>query len=561
MTDPTDPAGRRPPLLAALLLAGSLLGGCGQSPPADPVVALFAGGELRASEVEGWRSVAPLRSARVSEPATLAEAALTKSLAGAARQHGLDRTPALAAILRCQEDEAWMQALRGSLDTGSAPPAADVEAYLEEHRGELVQPRKVRLWSILKRAPGDDPERRRAVRAAMERLRERLLAGEDFQALARQESEASNRFQGGRMGPIEPGTLAGGLEEAAFALAEGEISTVLEVPDGFVLLCNAGTVAGRTMPDEEARERIAAHLTRQRAQRAWQDLRGELLAGASIVEDPSLLAEGPPSAVVASVAGSDVTLEEVRACYDLLASAIPWTQLAPPHRRAVLDADLLRRLAAARARERGLSLDPPVAARTRWRAAGALAAAELERRLGDFAPTVAEEELRVAYRERIASRAPRPEYRFRLIRLALDGSPETLDRQVELARDLLQEIAAGRVSFAEAARRHSQHPSAEAGGDVGWWPRRQVAGLGPAVLGTLEELEAGGVSDIVQQEDLWLLQLLEVRQGSVPSYEEAAPQLIADLREARRATELARLRSEALGALGLEIKGEPGAGG
>ena len=43
----------------------------------------------------------------------------------------------------------------------------------------------------------------------------------------------------------------------------------------------------------------------------------------------------------------------------------------------------------------------------------------------------------------------------------------------ERAAQLKQDIAAGKLSFADAARQHSQAPSGKEGGDIGWIERQQ----------------------------------------------------------------------------------------
>jgi peptidyl-prolyl cis-trans isomerase C len=63
---------------------------------------------------------------------------------------------------------------------------------------------------------------------------------------------------------------------------------------------------------------------------------------------------------------------------------------------------------------------------------------------------------------------------------------------------LRQEIVAGKIDFAEAARKHSECPSAPKGGDIGVIPRKMV--VDEAFARAAFALKPGQVSDVVQTE-------------------------------------------------------------
>jgi parvulin-like peptidyl-prolyl isomerase len=60
-----------------------------------------------------------------------------------------------------------------------------------------------------------------------------------------------------------------------------------------------------------------------------------------------------------------------------------------------------------------------------------------------------------------------------LITLPMDAGEGAILAAKARAESIKQEIAAGKLSFAEAARQHSQAPSGKAGGDIGWIERRR----------------------------------------------------------------------------------------
>ena len=71
---------------------------------------------------------------------------------------------------------------------------------------------------------------------AARNIHQRLSAGEDFSLLAQQFSLAPNAQDGGDLGFFGPGELLPVFEEAVVQLSEGEVSDVLSIPQGFVII-------------------------------------------------------------------------------------------------------------------------------------------------------------------------------------------------------------------------------------------------------------------------------------------------------------------------------------
>jgi len=72
-----------------------------------------------------------------------------------------------------------------------------------------------------------------AARNKAEQIVRRLAAGEDFEVLAKADSDCVTGPRGGFLGAFEAGAMAPAFEAAAFALAEGATSGVVESPFGF----------------------------------------------------------------------------------------------------------------------------------------------------------------------------------------------------------------------------------------------------------------------------------------------------------------------------------------
>jgi peptidyl-prolyl cis-trans isomerase SurA len=102
----------------------------------------------------------------------------------------------------------------------------DIERYYKLNSKNYRADDRARLRHILlalsEKAPADQVQ---ATMAKGEDLRKRIMAGEDFAALAREFSDGAGQAAGGDIGWVKRGTLISGLEEVAFTkLSVGEVS-------------------------------------------------------------------------------------------------------------------------------------------------------------------------------------------------------------------------------------------------------------------------------------------------------------------------------------------------
>jgi parvulin-like peptidyl-prolyl isomerase len=98
---------------------------------------------------------------------------------------------------------------------------------------EVVMPRHIG-WIYLPVLPSG-PDLDAAV-AELEALRQRILAGESFEALAAEYSEDGSASNGGSLGIFGPGDMVPSFELAAFALEPGEVSLPVVSPFGVHLI-------------------------------------------------------------------------------------------------------------------------------------------------------------------------------------------------------------------------------------------------------------------------------------------------------------------------------------
>lgn len=102
-----------------------------------------------------------------------------------------------------------------------------------------------------------------------------------------------------------------------------------------------------------------------------------------------------------------------------------------------------------------------------------------------------------------------------VFRISISAS-ET-ERQAARSRlqALRREIVAGKLDFAEAARKYSQCSSAKAGGDIGYFPRKFA--VEEALAKAAFALKAGEVSDVIQTEYGLVLLKVTDRKAGIPS--------------------------------------------
>lgn len=151
-----------------------------------------------------------------------------------------------------------------------AVSAVDAEIYYRLHPEAFDRPESRRLRHILITF-NNDQEKAKGT-AQLESLRSTLKTAEKFGNAALRHSQCPTAMEGGKLGIVKRKQLYAELEPAAFALATGGISAVLESPVGLhILRCDEILPSGM-LPFAEVRAHIIERLTdkrRREAQRDW----------------------------------------------------------------------------------------------------------------------------------------------------------------------------------------------------------------------------------------------------------------------------------------------------
>jgi len=121
-----------------------------------------------------------------------------------------------------------------------------------------------------------------------------------------------------------------------------------------------------------------------------------------------------------------------------------------------------------------------------------------------------------------------------VVRVAPDAPPATRAAARQKVEEILKSLRGGE-DFATLAKRHSDGPEAERGGDVGW------VGAGGSALPAVERaamsLKPGQTSDILEtRRGFHIVQVIERRPAGAVPFEEARERIVARLKDEERQT-------------------------
>jgi peptidyl-prolyl cis-trans isomerase D len=188
---------------------------------------------------------------------------------------------------------------------------AEVQEYYDEHIAEYEKAEQVHARHILFRsAPKATAEEKAKVRKRAEEVLAKVKAGGDFAALAKQYSEDSSAAQGGDLGSFTRGKMVPPFEHAAFSLAPGETSDLVESSFGLHIIKVESKEAAHTQPLDEVRAQVVDKLKQGEARK---------LARARTEADRAKVAGGDALASVAQAAGLSVATPGPFAQTDVIA--------------------------------------------------------------------------------------------------------------------------------------------------------------------------------------------------------------------------------------------------
>lgn len=231
---------------------------------------------------------------------------------------------------------------------------------------------------------------------------------------------------------------------------------------------------------------------------------------------------------VARVNGADITEAEINFAEAEVGSEIAGLP-AESRRRVLLEYLVEAHLFADAANKNQLASGKEFEERLAYYKLRALRDAFYEKKVRE---AVTEAQAKAAYDEQIAKLAPEPEVRARHI----------LVKTEQEAKDLIKQLKGG-ADFTELAKKSSDGPSAQTGGDLGYFSRGQMVKPFEDVAFALQP---GQISDPVQTEFGWhVIKVEDKRNRPLPSFEEVKDQLMASLIQNQLKTVVQSLRGSA----------------
>jgi len=148
---------------------------------------------------------------------------------------------------------------------------AEVKAFYDQNQERFKRPETVRASHILLRVdPNADDAAKKETRAKIDEILKRAKSGEDFGALAQQNSQDGSAPQGGDLGYFPKEKMVPAFADVAFALKSGEISDVVITQFGVHIIKVTDRKPAGAVPLEEVSPRVKQFLTEQKKQQQAQ---------------------------------------------------------------------------------------------------------------------------------------------------------------------------------------------------------------------------------------------------------------------------------------------------
>jgi hypothetical protein len=296
------------------LLSAVLPAGCDRRPGPSPAAAdagsvvLASVGGQTVTEAEfrrRWQGQPPTADTDAARQQVLDELIVRAALTATARRDGLERDPEIAdEIERLLVARLREKRLQPQLDALSVPEDV-LKAYYEQHRKtRFLEAERIRVAVLWFDTHGQPPLVAR-FQPRLESVRAQLLAApaafpiaEGFGGLAVTNSEHRvSRFKGGDVGWLSApagGVAAIGWETAVLGVAQtlrapGDLSEVVETPEGLLLVRMIERRPGGIAAYASVRDRIARTLSQELREQKEAQFKRDVLSQVSIQRYPAVL--------------------------------------------------------------------------------------------------------------------------------------------------------------------------------------------------------------------------------------------------------------------------------
>lgn len=172
-------------------------------------------------------------------------------------------------------------------------PVMDEDALRARYEGEAAkfsaaEQREVSHILVQVAADASDADKKAAEARANKLAVEARAPDSDFAALAKANSDdTGSKDKGGDLGLMTKGGLPGPFEDAAFAMASGEVRGPIKSDFGWHIIKIGKVLAGSQRPFEEVRAQLETEMRESERERAYNELSGKLVD--QVYKSPSSL--------------------------------------------------------------------------------------------------------------------------------------------------------------------------------------------------------------------------------------------------------------------------------
>ncbi len=240
-----------------------------------------------------------------------------------------------------------------------------------------------------------------------------------------------------------------------------------------------------------------------------------------------------PEDVFATVNGENITKKEFESMVTMMSNGqITADKLTPDQKKMVADRLVVIHVAAAEALKNGLDKQDETAANLKMMRLNVLSSAEIKQYVDKV--TVSDAEIKAAYDANPQYNAPTKEFK----------ASHILVKTEDEAKALIDKLKKG-ADFAELAKKNSVDPgSGKNGGDLGWFPGKQMV---PEFTEALEKLEKGKFTEtpVKSQFGYHIIKLEDTRDSAPPSLDSVKAQIENTLKQQKVQKYIEDLRTNA----------------
>jgi peptidyl-prolyl cis-trans isomerase C len=199
-----------------------------------------------------------------------------KALAHEARRLKIDQTPDAKAQLAMRDDQLVAGLLYQQISKETKPSPSDLQAYYDGHKSEWETVSARHILIRMKGSPvalkeGQKDLTDEEALAKAKDLRAKIVAGGDFAALAKAESDdIGSGANGGSLGEFTRGRMVPPFDEAAFTLKVNEVSEPVKTQFGYHVI---QVTKHDTKKMEDVKNEIADKVAPEMAQKSVEAIR------------------------------------------------------------------------------------------------------------------------------------------------------------------------------------------------------------------------------------------------------------------------------------------------